>query len=235
MTALDTPLNLTEALLAGPRGQSSPPRIRADRRRACARRPHAGLLLLRRLHAAYQLDVGSGTSHVIYGPGADQPLPNIPPEEVARRLTNVPLPAATEKDLRTVLAATTDSARYWHEPGGEDVLAATEPMRRQLRRIAEHITASVHARWWTTGVALADQWSPGWAEHNSVHPVGQARAASRRQVVAEEERAARERPANPTAGYSGQVVVGAARRSVLHADTRRRFARVPMVRRGLRG
>ena len=205
MTARGTPPNLTEALLAGPRGR----RLLLEYAQIAdehARDEHtqdsfsSGVF-----YAACQLDVGSGTSRVIYGPGADRPLPNVPPDEVARRLADVPLPAPTEKGLRTVLAATTDSARYWQEPDGEDVLAATEPMRRELRRIAQHITASVHARWWTTGVVRDDQWSLGWTEpHHSVPPVGHALATWRRQVVAEEERAAREHPANPTAGYSGQ-------------------------------
>lgn len=205
MTARDTPANLTEVLLAGPRGRRlllEYAQIADDR----ARDEHtqdsfsSGVF-----YATYRIDVARGTAGVLYGSGADQPLPNVSPEEVARRLADVPLPEATETDLRTVLAATTDSARYWQETDGDDILAATEPMRPQLRRIAEHIAASEHARWWSTAIVRDEQWSLGWAEpHTSVPPVGHALAGWRGKVVAEEERAARERPTDPTANWSGK-------------------------------
>ncbi len=204
MTAGGTAANLTEVLLAGPRGRRlllEYAQLADDR----ARDEHtqdsfsSGVF-----YATYRIDVAHGTAGVLYGPGADRPLPNVSPPEVARQLADVPLPAATEADLRTVLAATTDSARYWQEPEGEDILAATEPMRRELRRVAEHIAASEHAQWWTTAVVRDEQWSLGWAEqHPSVPPVGPALATWRGKVVAEEERAARERSTDPTAGYSG--------------------------------
>ncbi len=202
--ARETPVTLTEALLAGPRGRRlllEYARI-ADER---ARLEHtqdsfcSGVF-----YAAHQLDAGSETTRVIYGPGADQPLPSVPPEQVARRLADVPLPDVTREDLRTVLAATTDSARYWQEPEGEDVLAMTEPMLRELRRVAEHISASEHARWWTTGVVRDEQWSLRWSkQHNSVRSVGKVLTTWLHRVVAEEKRAARERPTDPRAAYSG--------------------------------
>ncbi|WP_336883009.1 hypothetical protein [Rhodococcus globerulus] len=65
----------------------------------------------------------------------------------------------TEVALRSALAASTDSARYWQDPDGEDVLAATEPVRRELRRVAEHIARSPHAQWWTTALAETNQWA----------------------------------------------------------------------------
>ncbi|PND52639.1 MULTISPECIES: hypothetical protein [Rhodococcus] len=204
MTAGGTAANLTEVLLAGPRGRRlllEYAQLADDR----ARDEHtqdsfsSGVF-----YATYRIDVAHGTAGVLYGPGADRPLPNVSPPEVARQLADVPLPAATETDLRTVLATTTDSARYWQEPEGEDILAATEPMRRELRRVAEHIAASEHAQWWTTAVVRDEQWSLGWAEqHTSVPPVGPALATWRGKVVAEEKRAARERSTDPTAGYSG--------------------------------
>ncbi len=137
MTARGTGANLTEALLAGPRGRRlllESAQIADDR----ARDEHTPDSFLSGVfYAAYRIDVARGTAGVLYGPGADRHLPSVSPDEVARRLADVPLPTATEKDLRTVLAATTDSARYWQEPEGDDVLAAMEPMRRELRRVAE--------------------------------------------------------------------------------------------------
>ncbi|QXF80578.1 hypothetical protein SAMN04490240_3338 [Rhodococcus pyridinivorans] len=204
MTARDTPANLTEALPAGPRGRRlllEYAQIADDRTRDGHTQDSFSSGVF---YATYRIDVARGTAGVLYGHGADGPLPNISPGDVARRLANVPLPQVTEKDLRTVLAATTDSARYWQEPDGDDILAATEPMRPQLRRIAEHLTASEHTRWWTAGIVRDEQWSLGWVEpHANVPRVGHALATWREKVVTEEKRAARERPTNPTANWSG--------------------------------
>ncbi|SUA44861.1 Uncharacterised protein [Nocardia africana] len=202
--ARETPATLTEALLAGPRGR----RLLLEYARIAdeGAREHAQDSFCSGVfYAAHHLDAGSGTTCVIYGPDADQPFPTVPPEEVARRLADVPLPDVTEKDLRAALAAATDSARYWQEPDGEDVLAMTDPILRELRSVAEHIGASEHARWWTTGVARDEQWSLRWSKrHNRVAPVRKVLTAWLRRVVAEEKRAARERPTDPTAAHSGE-------------------------------
>jgi len=205
MRARDTPANLTEVLLAGPRGR----RLLLEYAQLADNRARDGHMQdsfsSGVFYAAYRIDVARGTAGVLYGPGADRPLPNVSPEEVARRLADVQLSATTETDLRTVLAATTDSARYWQPPDGDDILAATEPMRRELRRVAEHIAVSEHARWWTTDIVRDEQWSLGWAEqHSSVPPVGYALVTWREKVAADEERAARHRPADPAAAYSGE-------------------------------
>lgn len=204
MVAGETPATLTEALLAGPRGR----RLLLEYARLADERVRvehtqdsfcSGVF-----YAAHQLDAGSGVACVSYGPGADQPLPRVAPEHVARLLADVPLPDVTKKDLHTALAATTDSARYWQEPEGEDVLAMTDPMLPELRRVAEHLSASEHARWWTTGVVRDEQWSLRWGKrHDSVPSVGKVLTTWLDRVVAEEKRAARERPTDPTAAYSG--------------------------------
>lgn len=200
--ARETPATLTEALLAGPRGRRlllEYARI-ADER---ARVEHAQDSFCSGVfYAAHHLDAESGG--VGYGLGADQPFPSVLPEQVARRLADVPLPDVTKEDLRTALAAATDSARYWQEPDGEDVLAMTDPMLRELRRVAEHVGASEHARWWSTCVVRDEQWSLRWSKrHDSAAPVGKVLTTWLRQVVAEEKRAARERPTDPTASHSG--------------------------------
>ncbi|WP_235367287.1 hypothetical protein [Rhodococcus sp. Chr-9] len=203
-TTPDPPANPTEALLAGPRGR----RLLLEYAQIAdnntgdehTRESFSSAIF----YAAYQLDVARGTAGVLYGPGADRPLPNITPDDVARRLADVPLPDVTETDLRAVLAATTDSARYWQPPDGDDILAATEPMRPHLRRIAEHLAGSEHTWWWTTEIARDAQWSLGWTERQSSVPrVGPALATWRDKVVAEEQRAAHQRPTDPTAHWSG--------------------------------
>ena len=116
----------------------------------------------------------------------------------------MPLPDVTEKDLRTALAATTDSARYWQEPDGDDILAATEPMRPHLRRIAEHLTASEHAWWWTTDIVRDEQWSLGWTERHSSVPRGRSPAGYLAGEGPRRGTASRARtPTDPTAHWSG--------------------------------
>ncbi|MFF0456611.1 hypothetical protein [Nocardia africana] len=48
-------------------------------------------------YAAHHLDAGSGTIRIIYGFGADRSLPSVSPEQVARRLADVPLPHVTKE------------------------------------------------------------------------------------------------------------------------------------------
>lgn len=55
-----------------------------------------------------------------------------------------------------------DSARYWQEADGSDVLAATDELDAPLRRIAEHVAASAHAAWWSEPVAEDPQWQVEW-------------------------------------------------------------------------
>ncbi|MGN5239333.1 hypothetical protein [Rhodococcus sp. SJ-3] len=139
-------------------------------------------------------------------------MPDISPEDVARRLATVPLPAVTEAGLRSALGAAVDNARYWQEPDGEDVLAATAPMQRELRRIADHIGQSRHVDWWSTEVDRDDQWSVGWAdtaeatpqEPREQAPLAERLAAWRVRVVEREGIAERERPRDPRANYSGE-------------------------------
>ncbi len=160
-------------------------------------------------YAAHNLDPNPG---VLYGPGADEPLPDIPPEEVARKLSTVLLPEVTAAVLRSALGMAVDNARYWQEPDGEDILAATTPMRRELRRVADHIAQSPHVDWWPTEVARDDQWSVGWADsaESSVQqppeqePLTDCLVAWRDRVVDQEAKAERERPQDPKANFSGE-------------------------------
>jgi len=79
MTAQDTPANLTEALLAGPRGR----RLLLEYAHIADNRTRDGhtqdSVSSGVFYATYRIDVARGTAGVLYGPGADRPLPNISP------------------------------------------------------------------------------------------------------------------------------------------------------------
>ncbi|OZD58865.1 hypothetical protein [Rhodococcus sp. 06-1460-1B] len=163
--------------------------------------------------ASYRLDVDQGAGVVMFGPGAEEARQTVvTAEDVADRLSRVPLPEVTAGVLRSVLAAAVDHAMYWQPPNGEDVLAATASVRGELERIAEHVASTPHAQWWSTGLAAADQWIVWWdnayaqfrddpaatlTTAETLHDYG-ARTAK------EEVRAATVRPADPAAGFSGE-------------------------------
>ncbi len=150
-------------------------------------------------------------SRVAYESGAGEPPEPlravVTADDVAHRLSQVLLPEVTEVALRSALSAATDSARYWQDPDGEDVLAATEPVRRELRRIAEHIARSPHAQWWTTALAETEQWvivSRGDDSPDTFEPAAAELLSPwyERNLAAEARGA--DRPTDPTANVSGR-------------------------------
>ncbi|MFD6894093.1 hypothetical protein ACFWB0_06020 [Rhodococcus sp. NPDC060086] len=209
MTVWNSSASTADALLTGPRGR----RLLLEFARAAdsavqenyTESSFSSVIF----YAAHALDPNPG---VLFGPGAGEPLPKISPDEVARRLATVPLPEATEAALRSALGMAVDMARYWQEPDGEDVLAATAPMRRELRRVADHIAQSAHVDWWSTEVARDDQWLVGWAdtaettpqEPREQAPLTERLAKWRDRVVEQEAKAERDRPRDPKANYSGE-------------------------------
>ncbi|GAA1934397.1 hypothetical protein GCM10009775_27910 [Microbacterium aoyamense] len=159
-----------------------------------------------RLFWAIQAREDHGTSALIYI-GDVPPEPFVPPvvtvQDAASAL-DVELPVPTADTLRAALAGSVDNARYWQEPDGADLLAAEPGMRESLERIATVLAASPAARWWDSGIALDDQWTTPWegaaVDHSGTEA---ALGAWRDELIAEEERAAVERPIDPTARWSG--------------------------------
>lgn len=201
-------MTTADALLTGPRGRRLllAYAMNAERTRQPEFRKdsfyHAVFL------ASYHLESGREGAPVMYGPGAEEALRTVvTADDVAHRLSQVVLPEVTETALRSALAAAVDAARYWQDPDGEDVLAATEPVRRELRRVAEHITRSPHAQWWTTALAEADQWAIlSWGDDTIDLPDSTAAeqlSAWHESTLESEARAERDRPTDPTASWSG--------------------------------
>ncbi|MFI8566060.1 hypothetical protein ACIGGF_05790 [Rhodococcus sp. NPDC078407] len=165
------------------------------------------------LLASYRLDVDQGAGVVMFGPGAEEARRTVvTADDVADRLSRVPLPEVTAGVLRSVLAAAVDHAMYWQPPSGEDILAATASVRGELERIAEHLASSPHAQWWSTGLAAADQWIVEWVDTDRQFRRDPAATPTTAETLRrygvrtakEEERAASERPADPAAAFSGE-------------------------------
>lgn len=159
---------------------------------------------------ANDLDPAGGiTVASSFGWGADhrpQPIPSL--EEVGGLLGTVPLAEPDQHTLLLSLVATVDSARYWQEPDGDDVLAASPELREPLTRIANHIKGSSHAAWWATSVDDAGQWVVTFAEASgekvaTVRTAGETLERWHAAQVEEEAVAQRDRPANPDARWSG--------------------------------
>lgn len=196
------PLDPAE-LLAGPRG-----------RRLClefAQSPQDDTHESRQLgegifYAAYDLDPGRGTSRVLFGQGADQ-HPNYSPAEIAHLLAAVQLPEPDGRALLLTLAAAVENARYWQEPDGEDVLAATPELQAPLARAGALIANSPHSAWWSTPLACEAQYVVGFAGIPEGNAVASAASKTleqwRAEQVNEEDSAQRDRPADPRAAWGG--------------------------------
>lgn len=204
-------MSTADALLAGPRGRRMLLDYVMDAERIRRPETHDDSFRSAIFLASYHLDPDRDSS-VLFGPGAEEARQTVvTADDVARRLSQVPLPEVTEVALRSALAAAVDTARYWQDPDGEDILVATDPVRDELRRVAEHIARSPHAQWWTTALAETDQWSiVGWgddATDSRDSTVADLTAAEllkdwHESTLAAEARAA-DRPTDPTANMSG--------------------------------
>lgn len=205
-------MSAVEALLAGPRGRRLLLEYALDAEQCVGVESQRDTLHSAVFRASYRVDVARGTGTVMFGPGAEEARRTVvTAKDVADRLSRVPRPEVTATALRSALEATVDSAWYWQEPDGKEVLLAAESVRGELRRIAEHVALSPHAQWWSTGLVAGDQWLVGWVDEriDSLDAAVIAPTAAellrdyRVRTVEEEERAARDRPVDPSANWSG--------------------------------
>ena len=132
------------------------------------------------------------------GPEEAEPTPT--PADAARFLDAVPLGGLSTDILLVGLSAAVDNARYWQEPDGEDVLAATPHVHGALSRVAAHITSFGPPAWWSEPIERTAQARVVFDDPASpADPSDQGgdRVLSRwRDAALEEEaRAQRERPA----------------------------------------
>lgn len=195
-----------EALLGGPRGRrlclEVASRLAADSPLVDAARAfgHA------RFYAANGL--GRGDSTVYFSPTAKVEPHRPTAAEVAALLDAVPLSGPTADALLHSLVDTVAAARYWQEPDGDDHLAAAPEMRRSLHRFAVAMLESPHAAWWSAPMAADGQWAVAFIEEPprpmpELRPAAAALEQGRLDVILDEVTAARDRPADPSANWSG--------------------------------
>ncbi|WP_369374697.1 hypothetical protein AB1046_09635 [Promicromonospora sp. Populi] len=168
------------------------------------------------MSAAYALDPNPGQILVAYsGPGPHVPVAvatreaAATPGTVASLLDAVRLTDVDQDSALHALAGAVDNARYWQEPDGDDVLAATPVVRAALERVAEHVAAAAAAvSWWSEPIAREDQHVVEWDDDAEPVPgratgVANRLALWRADVVQAERQAAQHAAADPTASFSG--------------------------------
>ncbi|WP_409047502.1 hypothetical protein AB2L57_15405 [Microbacterium sp. HA-8] len=130
--------------------------------------------------------------------------PTFTAEEVAALIDGVDLTVVHENVVRDALQASVDHARYWQEPDGTDAAAALPAVRDALRRVARHLSTALPDPAAPRGPA---QFAVEWTPLADSAPLASNPAATlaewTRNQHEEETRAARERPADPHARYSG--------------------------------
>ena len=112
--------------------------------------------------------------------------------------------------LLDALMASVDQARYWQPPDEVDQVLADDDVAALLTPVAAAVVRAPASQWWATPVDLADQHAVVWPageppEHPAPRTSGTRDALDswRANTLADEERAAWERPGDPAAPYSG--------------------------------
>ncbi|QXQ10159.1 hypothetical protein [Paeniglutamicibacter sp. Y32M11] len=168
---------------------------------------HAGLF-----DASYALESARGDA-VVYSRSAvkDSRRSTITPGEIAALLAETPLLPVTAELLRKALVNSVNSARYWQEPDGHDLIAGSVTVRAELVRVAEHLADSEHAAHWMSSVDLDRQWFVQWQQADapsrwtpSGEPAAAVLQAWQNAALTEEVRAEAERPLDPKAPWGGE-------------------------------
>ena len=177
----------------GPQGQDS---------------PEGAWLWQRLFYSTYRLERARGHAVTLFGPAANEPVPDPSLEEIAGAVDAVPLRTVDDTRVLLALAASVDAARYWQAPDGADELLHEGPMRRTLERVADRIAGSPVVSWWTAPVS-GSQWIVAFdgLYRPDGDPPPSATAVMQRWADAQpvnERQAERERPTAPEANYGGE-------------------------------
>lgn len=163
--------------------------------------------------AVFQLEHGvevvTGASGVQLIPTAECGAVSFPVsslEQLSAALASLDLTDLDTGRIQAALARSVDSARYWQEPDGADVLAGHPIIRAALSPLAEHLASSPIMEWFAEPRGT-DQWAIDWRSAAAWAPLQQDPQQTLRQwagrVRAEEKQAARERPRDPHADWTG--------------------------------
>lgn len=111
-------------------------------------------------------------------------------------------------DLMAALSSSVDSAMYWQEPHEENQLLDDPLVMTALEPVARALAAAPAAHWWWSPADLEQQAITRWldrgkAKRPELVGVRDRLEQWRNDTIAEEEQAAKERPAAFDANYSG--------------------------------
>lgn len=192
-------MTLVDDLLAGPRGRRLLLEFAlASEKPTSPTQPESYPLNSAVFHASYHLDPGKERIAFFTRVGDEGPTtplirPYVGPEVVAEQLASLILAEATPELVRQALQKSVEWAMYWQPPEGIDVLAATDVVVEQLRRVADHLAAAPAATWWSQGLAPAAQWCVVWDEDSvgfRIPPMDRALQAWREEIQQRETRLA---------------------------------------------
>ncbi|WP_255771104.1 hypothetical protein [Pseudarthrobacter sulfonivorans] len=189
-----------DLLLEGPRGRRLCLELAMDLD------PDIRLMVFR---LGYYLDSGRGTSRVLLtadsADDAGTPPAAPSPGVLAAALRHLAAADLDDAPVQSALERAVDTARYWQEPDGEDVLAGLPLVRAALLPLARRVIAAPGARWWNEGRGV-EQWAIDWRPADDPAPlkVPQSTLVEWVMRVREAEvRAAHDLPADPHAPVSG--------------------------------
>jgi hypothetical protein len=164
-------------------------------------------------YASHALATNPGTVFTLSSfdtaaPAAAPEIPTVTASEIARLLDAAEVVEPSAAALMLALGTTVGNARYWQEPDGEDVLAATPEVRAALRRFAEVIADAPAAAVWFGPIDPSGQWEVTFdssvsAISSETTPARERLSRWRAQHMDEEVAAQRDRPSDPTAMWSG--------------------------------
>ncbi|WOH19784.1 hypothetical protein IRJ34_05525 [Paenarthrobacter sp. GOM3] len=161
-------------------------------------------------HIGYNLDPAAGRSRVLYTLSSSkepEPVPAAPSvAELVSRIGSLDL-ETVNSEVPCALQRSVDTARYWQEPDGEDVLATTDALTDALAHVAARVLEAPASRWWWDGFRPR-QWAIDWRSANDPAPLPrnpqQSLADWARKERADEARAVWERPKDPRANWGGE-------------------------------
>lgn len=93
-------------------------------------------------HGVEEVSGSSGVRLIPTAVGGTDPFPVSTLEQLSADLASVDLADLDTGRVQAALARSVDSAMYWQEPDGADVLAGHPTVRAALSRLAEHLASS---------------------------------------------------------------------------------------------
>ncbi|MGK9220660.1 MULTISPECIES: hypothetical protein [Microbacterium] len=129
-----------------------------------------------------------------------------PTSDLAEAIERTQRSGWTTEELASALVTSVDSAVYWQPPRTEDDVAGLEGVRASLRATADEVERAAPS-WWSSPRRHI-QWTIDWQDAGGpappARPAADALRRWRAHVLADEERARRERPTELAAPLSGE-------------------------------